>query len=131
MNYALIETATGTVANIVVWDGNAETWQPPEGHTAVEVPEGVYVSIGTRYENGEFVPPEPPAVIPPSPEQNAATRDTLLSIAAVRIAPLQDAADLDEASAAELATLRAWKQYRVALNRVDLSAPVWPQEPEA
>ena len=34
------------------------------------------------------------------------------------IAPLQDAVDIDEATEAELVTLKAWKKYRVALNRV-------------
>ena len=34
------------------------------------------------------------------------------------IAPLQDAVDLEEASALELDNLRAWKRYRVALNRL-------------
>jgi len=34
------------------------------------------------------------------------------------IAPLQDAVDLDEASQAEADLLKAWKRYRVALNRV-------------
>lgn len=34
------------------------------------------------------------------------------------IAPLQDAVDLDEATAAEAALLKDWKRYRVALNRL-------------
>ena len=34
------------------------------------------------------------------------------------IAPLQDAVDIDEGTEAELATLKAWKKYRVALSRV-------------
>lgn len=34
------------------------------------------------------------------------------------IAPLQDAVDLDEATGAEVARLKAWKKYRVALNRL-------------
>lgn len=34
------------------------------------------------------------------------------------IAPLQDAFDVDDATAAELALLTAWKKYRVALNRL-------------
>lgn len=34
------------------------------------------------------------------------------------IAPLQDALDLDEASEQEQQRLRAWKRYRVALNRL-------------
>ncbi|MBC3464978.1 tail fiber assembly protein [Pseudomonas sp. RW10S2] len=34
------------------------------------------------------------------------------------IAPLQDAVDLDEATEAEVALLKEWKRYRVALNRL-------------
>lgn len=128
MNFAVIEN--GKVVNVVVWGGDPESWQPPEGSMAVEVPPDTPVTIGTEYANGEFVaPPPPPAAPPPTPEQNAATRDALLAVAAGRMAPLQDAVDLEEATDAELALLKKWKQYRVALNRVDLSAPAWPEEP--
>lgn len=34
------------------------------------------------------------------------------------IAPLQDAVDLDDATETEAAALKAWKKYRVALNRL-------------
>lgn len=40
------------------------------------------------------------------------------ALADAAIAPLQDAADLDEASAAEVALLKEWKRYRIALNRL-------------
>lgn len=68
-----------------------------------------------------------------SVSQNAAARDILLSNAALAIAPLQDAVDLDEATDAETALLKQWKQYRVALNRVDLTqaAPAWPTPPSS
>ena len=50
------------------------------------------------------------------------------------IAPLQDAVDLDDATEAEATALKAWKKYRVALNRlpeqsgypVDIDWPVPP-----
>lgn len=42
----------------------------------------------------------------------------LRSVADSAIAPLQDAVDLDEATAEEVALLTAWKRYRVALNRL-------------
>ncbi|MBX8572234.1 tail fiber assembly protein [Pseudomonas cichorii] len=60
------------------------------------------------------------------------TRDNFLSIAALRIAPLQDAVDLDDASEAEIALLKQWKQYRIAVNRVDLTADpiIWPEQPQ-
>lgn len=58
-------------------------------------------------------------------------RDRLLAIAALVIAPLQDAVDLNDATAAETAQLKRWKQYRVEVNRVDLSdvPVVWPDQP--
>lgn len=64
-----------------------------------------------------------------------AKRNTLQVEATARIAPLQDAADLDDASETELAQLEAWKRYRIALNRVPLhdSYPTeieWPASPE-
>jgi len=53
------------------------------------------------------------------------TRDGLLAAVALRIAPLQDAADLEMATSEELATLKLWKQYRIALSRV-VSQPTYP-----
>ncbi|WP_258197406.1 tail fiber assembly protein [Pseudomonas plecoglossicida] len=50
------------------------------------------------------------------------------------IAPLQDAVDLDEATELEVAALKQWKRYRVALNRLPdqpgyPSAIDWPAPP--
>lgn len=61
-------------------------------------------------------------------------RDTLLSEAAIRMAPLQDAEDLGEAIPQEVAALKAWKRYRVALNRIELhegfpTSVEWPLIP--
>ncbi|CUJ00101.1 Bacteriophage tail assembly protein [Achromobacter aegrifaciens] len=61
-------------------------------------------------------------------------RDTLLAEAAIRIAPLQDAVDVGEATAEEEAALTAWKRYRVALNRIEQSPGfprdfAWPERP--
>ncbi|QCG66603.1 tail fiber assembly protein [Pseudomonas veronii] len=59
----------------------------------------------------------------PTPDQllssAMAERDSLLAIAALRIAPLQDAVDLDEATPEDIANLKLWKQYRIALNRLE------------
>ncbi len=54
-----------------------------------------------------------------------------MSIATLAIAPLQDAVDLGEETAEEVVLLKAWKQYRVALNRLDLTTQVvaWPALP--
>jgi len=55
-----------------------------------------------------------------------------LAQAAIAIAPLQDAVDLDEATDEEAASLKAWKQYRVAVNRIDANITddiAWPAQP--
>lgn len=74
----------------------------------------------------------------PTPEQilvgATAQRDNLLAIAAIRIAPLQDNVDLGNATAADEASLKKWKQYRIALNRVSEQAKYseaidWPVPP--
>lgn len=65
--------------------------------------------------------------------QADAKKATLFSDAATQVAPLQDAADIDDATEDELAQLKAWKVYRVALNRINTSkAPdvEWPKKPE-
>lgn len=61
-------------------------------------------------------------------------RDKLLVEATTRIAPLQDAVDLGDASGEEEEELEAWKRYRVALNRVQRQATFpatieWPTPP--
>lgn len=72
----------------------------------------------------------------PTPEEvissATAMRDQLLNLAALRIAPLQDAVDLGEVTEAETALLRQWKQFRVTVNRIDLNAqPItWPEVPQ-
>ena len=59
-------------------------------------------------------------------------RVQLMAEANQKIAPLQDASDLDIATDEELAQLKAWKTYRVLLSRIDIShAPEidWPPLP--
>lgn len=78
---------------------------------------------------------QPPVIRQPTPEEilanNTANRDALLARATLPIAPLQDAVDLGDVTAAETALLEKWKQYRVAVNRVDLTLPepTWPPQP--
>ena len=67
-------------------------------------------------------------------EELLANRDSLLAYAAIRIAPFQDAVDLDDASTEEKEALKKWKQYRVALNRIQdqpgfPESIIWPVEP--
>ncbi|EMF4351976.1 MULTISPECIES: tail fiber assembly protein [Providencia] len=71
---------------------------------------------------------------PPSKQQLIAEaeyqKQALLNEATAAIAPLQDAVDLGIATDEEREQLRAWKEYRVEVNRVDvgLGASVnWPE----
>lgn len=74
---------------------------------------------------------------PPTPEQirvtNAMQRDQLLSTAKLAIDPLQDAVDLGISQPSDETLLTAWKTYRVAVNRIDLTlaSPTWPSPPVA
>ncbi|OKP02632.1 tail fiber assembly protein [Xenorhabdus eapokensis] len=74
---------------------------------------------------------------PPTPEQLQQRAESqkryLMSHASGKIAPLQDAVDLDMATDAEKSALTKWRKYRVLLNRVDCStAPdiQWPEQPK-
>ena len=145
--YAIVKD--GIVINVVEWDGTPYTpavaprangeggspatgWNPPDGTTAFLIEKGQSPCIGLGYADGVFEQPAPPLLtLEDIQKQNTAMRNALLAIATAAIAPLQDAIDLDEATADEAALLTAWKQYRVAVNRVDPTAapPTWPRAP--
>lgn len=55
---------------------------------------------------------------------------SLLAVATDALFPLQDAVDLGIATEEEKTQLLAWKTYRVMVNRVDTSKPVWPEMPQ-
>ncbi|QHG66588.1 tail fiber assembly protein [Pseudomonas putida] len=62
-------------------------------------------------------------------------RDERLVLASMRIAPLQDAIDLDRATESELSQLQAWKTYRIELGRIEQQTGFptdveWPPSPE-
>jgi hypothetical protein len=59
MNYAIIDDSNNLVINVAVWDGTTP-WDPGAGLYAVLIPEGSQAGIGWTYEDGEFIPPEPP-----------------------------------------------------------------------
>jgi len=79
--------------------------------------------------------PLPPEPIPADPLQQAQEEVARLrAIADAAIAPLQDAVDLEEATEAEIALLKEWKRFRVALNRLPEQAGYpatidWPSPP--
>lgn len=128
--YAVIDQS-GLIVNVINWDGEAE-WTPPENMTAVECGDE-NCQIGGRYSDGKFTLPDVPE---PTKEEliSAAenTKTALMADAGARISVLQDAVDLEMATDDEVASLAAWKKYRVLLNRVDTSkAPdiTWPAIP--
>ncbi|BBG58878.1 tail fiber assembly protein [Providencia rustigianii] len=73
---------------------------------------------------------------PPSKEQLIAEaeyqKQALLNEATVAISPLQDAIDLNIATKKEMTSLKAWREYRIFLNRINASntlSIIWPQKP--
>lgn len=109
----------------------------------IDVSDEDYASLMQAPSSGLTIVPGPdgyPTTVEapkPSDEEieanNIAVRDSLISAAALRIAPLQDAVDLGVATTEEESALLAWKRYRVDVNRVDLSvqAPQWPTVPSS
>jgi len=84
----------------------------------------------------ESLPPqEMPVPQPIDPLERAqAEIARLRAVADYAVAPLQDAVDVDEATETDVAALKAWKKYRVALKRVPDQAGYpgsidWPEVP--
>ncbi|WP_407733297.1 tail fiber assembly protein [Pseudomonas citronellolis] len=129
-SYARIDA--GVVAELFATDGDiAEMFHPDL--VWVEIPDGVSPEQGWSYADGQFTPPPPP-----SAEQLAsaalAQRTSLMEWATREIAPLQDAVDLDEATADEVSRLKTLKQYRVSLSRLEQqegwpASITWPAYP--
>lgn len=99
----------------------------------VEIPAGVEVSQGDTHTGTTFGPPPAPPV--KTEAQILVERDQLLATATLRIAPLQDAVDLDDATTEEIAELKAWKQHRVKLSRINTlpgypGSFTWPEAPQ-
>lgn len=53
-------------------------------------------------------------------------RDRLVSYATLKINPLQDAVDIDEATGEDLVLLNGWKKYRSDLGKAE-GRPGWPE----
>ncbi|APY55108.1 tail fiber assembly protein [Salmonella enterica] len=136
-------------SHIAVFDAEAETWSLKEDHrgeTVYDIATGnqVYISDpGPLPENVTSVSPDGKyqkwdgkAWVKDEAAEAAArlreaegTKSRLLLMASGKIAPLQDAVDLDEATDKEKASLLAWRKYRVLVNRVDTTNPDWPYVP--
>lgn len=83
--------------------------------------------------------PADPVMLPPTVEELVVAAKEhcgqLLVMAASRMGPLQDAIDEDVATADELTSLKLWRQYRIALNRIEQqegfpATITWPVAPE-
>ncbi|EOG6950204.1 tail fiber assembly protein [Edwardsiella piscicida] len=103
----------------------------PEDGSVVEVktlPDGCDISGAWVFANGKIT-----RRIPGKEELISLAeqkKQDLLQFASQKIAPLQDAVDLDMATPVERESLMTWKKYRVEVNRVDVSAASWPVQPE-
>ncbi|ECQ0824939.1 tail fiber assembly protein [Salmonella enterica subsp. enterica] len=137
------------VSHIAIFDAETETWSLHEDHrgeTVYDTTTGnqIYISEpGPLPENvtsvspgGEYQKWDGKAWVKDEAAEKAAqlrqaeeTKNNLLQMATEKIAPLQDAVDLGEATDDEKARLLAWKKYRVQVNRVDTVTPVWPEQP--
>lgn len=97
--------------------------------------------IDELFPNEVFSTVEPPAFSPSPPsaevlaERAKEQRDKLLTAAANRMGPLQDAVDIGRATDGDVAPLTLWKGYRVDLNRIEqqegFPAEIqWPLSPD-
>lgn len=125
--YALIES--GIVTNTIVWDGNTETWSPPEGVIAVLIPPDKPVSIGWSYDGTNFIAP-----IPTTAEilaQNQRLQQSLMAEASQTMTPLFMSLQLGDATDAETLRAKAWQAYYRDLQVIDVSvpSPAWPTVP--
>ncbi|HCM1914565.1 TPA: tail fiber assembly protein [Salmonella enterica subsp. salamae serovar 28:r:e,n,z15] len=137
-------------SHIAVFDAETQTWSLHEDHrseTVYDTTTGnqVYISDpGPLPENVTSVSPDGEYqkwdgktwVKDEAAEKTAQllqaeeTKSRLLQMASEKIAPLQDAVDLDIATDDEKAQLDKWKKYRVLVNRVDTLKPDWPEQPK-
>ncbi|EFR0339337.1 tail fiber assembly protein [Salmonella enterica] len=136
-------------SHIAVFDAETQTWSLKEDHRGETVYDTttvnqMYISDpGPLPENvtsvspdGEYQKWDGKAWVKDEAAETAArlreaegTKSRLLQMAAEKIAPLQDAVDLEIATDDEKARLDEWKKYRVRVNRVDTSNPAWPEKP--
>ncbi|ECJ2543274.1 tail fiber assembly protein [Salmonella enterica subsp. salamae] len=136
-------------SHIAVFDAETEMWSLHEDHrgeTVYDTTTGnqVYISSpGPLPENvtsvspdGEYQKWSGKAWVKDEVAETAArlreaegTKIRLLQTAAEKIAPLQDAVDLEIATDDEKVQLDEWKKYRVLVNRVDTTNPDWPDVP--
>lgn len=139
-SYALIQK--GKVINTILWDGpDVSPMNFGKGVTYAEIPDddGQNPSTGWSFDGRTFSPPpltdDELLIIEKSAiAANVSLKQSLMDEASERISVLQDAIDLEMATAEEASALPLWKKYRVLLSRIDVntSASVaWPEKPAA
>lgn len=115
------------------------TWPPDLVEITLEKREELLSASGLGYTISADTGGNPILIPPPARTQDdliaetKAKRDELRANADYAIAPLADAVDLGEETEEEIVLLKKWRQYRIALNRLELSvAPeiTWPKIPE-
>lgn len=115
---------------VALTEGEAENYTN-QGLTILSA--DVFESIGqdSRYIDGEVVQGSP-RVVELTPEAAKTIAVSKISEATTRINILQDEIDLGLSREASADELKIWKRYRIALNRLDLSAApdiTWPEMP--
>ena len=117
--------------SVECWPGTEKVKSVAAVETAADVPVGCIF-----LPDGQTIPEVTPAPLTLDEMLESANtkRDELLAIAALRIAPIQSAVDLAIATNADIANLKTWKQYQVAVNRVpdqpDFPEKItWPDQP--
>ena len=56
--WLLIDDATGTAVNAVLWDGDEAVWAPGAGHSALRAADQAGAWIGWTLADGAWSPPE-------------------------------------------------------------------------
>lgn len=129
-SWSIVEDSRGPVYETS--SGAPRTWEDlgpiPETVTKQPWPGAYYIWADGAWSLDEAAEVE-------SVRQAAASkRDSLLGVAALRIAPLQDAVDLGKGTPAKVALLKKWKEYRVDLDDIPDQAGyplniTWPSQP--
>jgi hypothetical protein len=115
--------------------GNMIWSYPSDGSEDFSVPENYYILSEQDYNAIRTIQAAENTLTPEEVLAEAlAERDRCLALAALRIAPLQNALDIDDATEVEKTSLELWKKYSVAVNRVanQSAFPVkveWPIAP--
>lgn len=94
--YAIVEN--GVVTNMILWDGDTESWSPPAGISAVSVADGLEIGIGWAYNGTSFAAPVVVAVPPSLSQQAQAALSARLQIVSTSTPALNGTYAIDQLS---------------------------------